>query len=836
MGELNVCFQVDTDNSENFPSSKAFCAFKKQRDCFYEILRIWEENHSAPGWLFSKALGDRIRNMLTVHNDAINYYHFARLFKSQFLISCIHKKQDEAVDDESFSFLKALKDVNPEKLTQLRKRLVTPLPSSPEALEPSFPGIQEFFRNFVVHAFNPLFYVHLENCLVYEILELNDTQFAGSEIEDSENAVDERTKQKFVTCLLSLRLLAKMLGFLVSLAYSTEPNSSKEIVAAQIEIRSKLTPPLNLQICLQNALEQGKLSMTIPWVVKYLAMLDNISLQALFYKQVLELLYYIFWAVNQYDCSAKDSIISPKSAILLKCTLNWFFKLSNIPKDLCSIWQKNYKDREAKNQLLFDKQSIQNTINLSIVSVAPVTPVKCRLDKIEIIDENVLKSCKPSMSKYTDVKAIAVKRNGTTIRGGRNKHITPVSSPLHKSESLSVKNLELQLEESFFHGQPASTRKTVDFVSERVASTCVKYICNTLLAASREANLNAFRKTMKASYDQMRAEKQRERATLEIGTIKASLAEDIRTRAGTVSKELKEQCDKVIPEICEARIQKSIDSLLPEDSLPKVKEMCIKIAIRMATERMNQWIQSHVFGGSLFAKDMDAEVNRFFKNSSLVRGTKGKKHDPDAAAPTDIINEIRSMIWDLLEDKGKNLAESSVNIILSKVKQCMEERADLLPGPERMIHTLTLDLTLFLIAYRMDIFSHEIQNGFIKVWKLSQKSFQTEPLTFKLLCPRNVILLEETKNNDVWVYYGKFIRKLLEKDIINIDTLSDQCVALFRHEWPISTFKQLSKCLTEGIQNCRITNDEAEKAKYLLGWIAETYHEMEFTDDDNFAD
>jgi len=56
---------------------------------------------------------------------------------------------------------------------------------------------------------------------------------------------------------------------------------------------------------------------------------------------------------------------------------------------------------------------------------------------------------------------------------------------------------QLQLEEAFFHGQPASTRKTVDFVSERVASTCVKHICNTLLTSSREVNLNSFRKILK---------------------------------------------------------------------------------------------------------------------------------------------------------------------------------------------------------------------------------------------------------------------------------------------------------------------------------------------------
>lgn len=93
MGELNVCFQIDTDNRENFPSVAAFQTFKNQRDSFYEIFRIWEKNHSVPGWIFQIALGSKIRTMLTLHNDAINYYHFARLFKSQLLISCIQNRQ-----------------------------------------------------------------------------------------------------------------------------------------------------------------------------------------------------------------------------------------------------------------------------------------------------------------------------------------------------------------------------------------------------------------------------------------------------------------------------------------------------------------------------------------------------------------------------------------------------------------------------------------------------------------------------------------------------------------------------------------------------------------------
>lgn len=103
---------------------------------------------------------------------------------TNFLV-CLYYFQTEVEDDESISVLKTLKNVNPKKLDQLQKRLVTPQPSKNQITKPSFPGVQEFFKDFILFAFNPIFYVHLENCLIHEIMELNDTQFNNSEIEDS---------------------------------------------------------------------------------------------------------------------------------------------------------------------------------------------------------------------------------------------------------------------------------------------------------------------------------------------------------------------------------------------------------------------------------------------------------------------------------------------------------------------------------------------------------------------------------------------------------------------------------------------------------------------------
>lgn len=84
----NVYFNSDTDNRENFPSELSFHSFRKQRDLFYEIIRIWEMNHLQPGWSFSVGLSGKIRSLLHLTGDPTNYVHLCRLFKDQLLRTC----------------------------------------------------------------------------------------------------------------------------------------------------------------------------------------------------------------------------------------------------------------------------------------------------------------------------------------------------------------------------------------------------------------------------------------------------------------------------------------------------------------------------------------------------------------------------------------------------------------------------------------------------------------------------------------------------------------------------------------------------------------------------
>lgn len=67
----------------------------------------------------------------------------------------------------------------------------------------------------------------------------------------------------------------------------------------------------------------------------------------------------------------------------------------------------------------------------------------------------------------------------------------------------------------------------------------------------------------------------------------------------------------------------------------------------------------------------------------------------------------------------------------------------------------------------------------------------------RIFSPRNVMLLAQPERDDTWPFFGKFLKKLIEKEILDIDSLSDQCVALFRQDWPVVSTSFPTTYLTE---------------------------------------
>lgn len=65
------------------------------------------------------------------------------------------------------------------------------------------------------------------------------------------------------------------------------------------------------------------------------------------------------------------------------------------------------------------------------------------------------------------------------------------------------------------------------------------------------------------------------------------------------------------------------------------------------------------------------------------------------------------------------------------------------------------------------------------------KTLESDSPIHRILSSRNVMLLAQPEKEEVWTVFGKFINKLIEKNVLDINSFSDQCVALFRQNWPV---------------------------------------------------
>lgn len=289
-------------------------------------------------------------------------------------------------------------------------------------------------------------------------------------------------KQSFQQCTKTLRILAKFLGYIESIPYKTDTKLPDKVFESGLKVRFHLQPSFDLKQILNDAVLNGKLILTIPWITTYLAMMDYVSLCLPCYKNILTVLFEIYFAYNwQISFRHKDN------AACINLSLGWLFEQPQFPTELYFNWLS------ASDKICILKQN-----NDKIV-----------VDDLKIVDQSILYSCCPFLTEIKILLQSNTSNNNTTV-----KHITPLTtndSPTEATEKkLKVTKtnrvrffvsmlfcFQMQLEEAFLNSQPLSTRKTVDFVSERVASSCIKHICNKIVPDYKKVTLNEFKSIIK---------------------------------------------------------------------------------------------------------------------------------------------------------------------------------------------------------------------------------------------------------------------------------------------------------------------------------------------------
>uniref|UniRef100_A0A3B3DQP4 Codanin 1 n=1 Tax=Oryzias melastigma TaxID=30732 RepID=A0A3B3DQP4_ORYME len=519
-----IPFQPDTDNRSNFGNDKAFHTFKKQRDVFYEALREWEDLHNEPGWNFDASLGGRIRGMMNQLTSAGNHSHFARLFLKQLVQMCKGPRMSGAPGEPpDADLLEMLGADGLGRLKRLEERLIQPHGIVGPCPPPSFPGHQEFFRDFIQTASCCQLNQHLQDSLCQQLLQLDEVSIlspsASIKEEDEDGDMEQQDeKQRFSSVLLLARLLAKFLGFISFLPYQTSERPSREIQEASVALRSKVSVPV-LDVCavLDNSVRRRRTILTVPWLVEFLSMLDFVGPLLLCYRTALGTLLLLYRRLQLRRCAD----VCYLNKLLLVSVLGWLFH-----------------------------------------------------DCIPLVDQQLLYFCCPFLSEFRKLLAAFV--SGSTAKsGGIIRKITPTSAELKDTPIANRSQQKLQLEQAFFHNQPPSLRRTVEFVAERVGSNSVKHMKATLVSELMDRGEKILRDKLKS---------------LNFNTSK--LNESICALLCDAGLEALERATR----FCDEKSLEAVRTLLPEETSPTVLRTSESITKRLAAEKACSWLSANITG------------------------------------------------------------------------------------------------------------------------------------------------------------------------------------------------------------------------------------------------
>ncbi|KAJ8707598.1 hypothetical protein PYW07_011275 [Mythimna separata] len=96
----------------------------------------------------------------------------------------------------------------------------------------------------------------------------------------------------------------------------------------------------------------------------------------------------------------------------------------------------------------------------------------------------------------------------------------------------------------------------------------------------------------------------------------------------------------------------------------------------------------------------------------------------------------------------------------------------------------------------------------------------------RILCPRNIMLLSDGKSVDVWEAMATVLVFLLTHDYLSEDSLTEQCLAVYRQDWSQNILESLSTCMKS--VSARWSRSSTGKFTLFLDFLAEFCGDMDY--------
>ncbi|KAL0858691.1 hypothetical protein ABMA27_011177 [Loxostege sticticalis] len=823
-----ICFNHETDNIDNFPSMLSFQNFKKQRDMFYEIVRWYQETVSTGG--SRSSFRARVKALLSGGAAADNFAHLAALFAQHMLAECLPASTQES------------------KLSKLQRRLTCPNAAESHRL-PNFSTKEAFYKEFILSTDNEAFRVHLKDALASEIVALDSSPIGN---DDKSNSNTDLSKDYHVRSK-KLSLLAKFLGFITALPYTLAPDAKpaqphlppkEKVLENNVATRNYSQPILDLKGMLTSAYKSSRLIITVPWMVHYLSMLDYVSLRIKYYQELLKILRHIY----VHRLKITDAFLKKNTVIFLKCTLGWLFDLPHFPQDvICD--------------------------NITVIS-------EVNIDCCDVIDEVILFDLCPYL-RDVNVLLSTCKVSHDQKEMGTFRHITPVSLTLNPEDRLRNKERELQtrLEEEMLKSQPSSCRRVLELVTERVAAATVRELARPLAAARERANNQAAKlvrergsmsqAALLQSLQKLYSEQLEELNTSALDSASVT----IKRRASSALRALLPQAPMPLQALaannCLSKVRRWLQQnwnrtdVLCKDIEGEMKNLIAigsapahkPVAPTALTVSPEEWAQrSHSPAACLI--HLKEQICLLLEDEEPTNLTETLSNCAACCSPDNLFNRpptqraLLQLSVDLcivyVSKKPLEVTESFLNQLHLIWNTCCpdrkrnppedltlpERRPDLSPEfrnfDDDRAPTPVSDEEGPPVTNIKIVTEEKSDNS--EVNRTVNEETSDENLEFfnRILCPRNIVLLSSSKCKplDVWEALATVLVFLLKNAYLSEDSLTEQCLAVYRQDWPQSILENLSTCMKS--VSSRWSRSSTGKFTLFLDFLAEYCGDMDY--------
>ncbi|XP_041564048.1 protein disks lost [Drosophila elegans] len=797
--QQNVYYHVEKDSRDNFPSQNEFGAFKTQRDLFYKALKQWEVGHLNRVFNFASELTPRIREIFKVSEHPVNMTHFAKLFVSQLLICAT-----ETTESPEELGLK----LDPLRHNKLAQRLVT----SNSSVEGQFPRSQAFFRDFIAGCSSVAFLVHLKLALFLQLMRHNDSTFDLLQLAEDVGA-DEQSVQQGpyivrVQTMANMLILAKFLGYVTVLPFSGTTQhgnpSPPFLCPQQLQLRSHFHPDFNLREILERSMRQGKLLITLPWLVQYLVMLDLVTLHLPDSLATLELLYALYASIHVDK-------LQPGAVFIVRSCIGWLL--------------------DAQPQLVngyYSHRALEATS--SIVDLC-LSGLRCNEKSYVPLLEELLPVACPFLQEFR--VSITPSRQA---RSGRFRYITTRLEQLQQSSSAAskeamapseltpVEQQQRKLADAFLQSQNASTRRLIEFVTERSFKCVVKDAQQEILLPSKAA------------------------ADAKVNEISSMKQEEVYQKLQQIFQEAREKASQLwkqqVPQMLDRRIGQSLEALLPASTNLVLCSTYAQLIRVQAQTQLQQWLQSSVLHSTFYHGDLQELATKVChsnrnKADAAAAGGGGSSElqiSPDVGfSLSELLFQLQQWMHCLSLRPESVGSREELSELLRQSQQAV-----LLPQMPTVFYHLIgsglVHLLQLLINRKPNLFDDDVISASCSVWRSPQfMASEASPGIFESLL--SISFVEELGNNpDSFRLLQKLLGCMLESGAVRAEQLNELFMPLFAENWTPHVWSTLSSLLQQlslagkdsgGLDGSGESHEDEAKSQLFMEMLADLSRDLD---------